>query len=173
MNLFPAFAVLALSASLQAQTPAARGAYLIKTMGCNDCHTPLKMGPKGPEPDMDRFLSGHPADLKMPPAPDLGKGPWVWMGSGSMTAFHGPWGTTFAANLTSDKETGMGAVSEKDFIQIFRTGRHLGKGRPVLPPMPVAAVNEATDEDIKAIYAFLQTTKPVRNAVPDILPPRS
>ncbi len=52
----------------QDQTPAKaapvqRGAYLVRAMGCNDCHTPWKLGPKGPEPDMSRALSGHPADF--------------------------------------------------------------------------------------------------------------
>ena len=40
-----------------------RGEYLVKIMGCNDCHTPWKMGPHGPEPDMTRFLSGHPEEI--------------------------------------------------------------------------------------------------------------
>ena len=48
-----------------------RGAYLVRTMMCNDCHTPWKMGPKGPEPDMSRALTGHPADFVMPPPPKL------------------------------------------------------------------------------------------------------
>jgi hypothetical protein len=54
-----------------------RGEYLIKTSGCNDCHTPLKMGPTGPEPDWSRLLSGHPADLALPAAPKLPPGPWM------------------------------------------------------------------------------------------------
>src|SRR6188768_1098535 len=54
-----------------------RGAYLVGAMGCNDCHTPWKLGPKGPEPDMSRALSGHPEDMKMPPAPALPPGPWI------------------------------------------------------------------------------------------------
>ena len=42
---------------------AERGKYLVNMIGCSDCHTPFKMGPKGPEPDMDRFLSGHPEQV--------------------------------------------------------------------------------------------------------------
>src|SRR5689334_16381271 len=53
-----------------------RGAYLVRTMGCNDCHTPWKMGPKGPELDMSRALTGHPEDVKMPPPPPA-SGPWI------------------------------------------------------------------------------------------------
>ena len=45
----------------------ARGKYLVDIMGCHDCHTPMKMGPKGPEWDMTRALSGHPEELVMPP----------------------------------------------------------------------------------------------------------
>ena len=46
-----------------------RGRYLVTILGCNDCHTPFKMGPKGPEPDMSRMLSGHPESMKLPPPP--------------------------------------------------------------------------------------------------------
>jgi mono/diheme cytochrome c family protein len=174
MNLTIPLALLA-AASLQAgapeDSPAAKGKYLVTIMGCADCHTPMKMGPKGPEPDMARHLSGHPSGMQVTGGPDLGQGPWVWAGTGSMTAFSGPWGVSFAANLTPDKETGLGSVSAKDFLQIFRTGRHLGKGRPVLPPMPLPAYSQAKDEDLMAIYAYLQTLPPVRNQVPDVLPP--
>ncbi len=48
-----------------------RGKYLVTIMACNDCHTPFKMGPKGPEPDMSRMLSGHPEQMKLPPRPSL------------------------------------------------------------------------------------------------------
>ncbi|MFL6617187.1 MAG: diheme cytochrome c-553, partial [Povalibacter sp.] len=55
----------------------ARGKYLVTIAGCNDCHTPLKMGATGPEPDMSRMLSGHPQQLTLPPAPALPEGPWI------------------------------------------------------------------------------------------------
>ena len=90
----------------------ARGAYLVSAMGCNDCHTPFKDGPKGPEPDMSRALTGHPADLVMPPAPSLPRGPWTWSGAVTNTAFAGPWGVSFTANLTPDVETGLGAWTD-------------------------------------------------------------
>ncbi len=54
------------------RTPVELGGYLVSSMGCHDCHTPWKLGPKGPEPDMSRALTGHPEDLKMPPAPAPG-----------------------------------------------------------------------------------------------------
>ena len=103
-------------------------AYLVHTMGCHDCHTPLKMGPNGPEPDMTRALTGHPEDVMMPPAPALPPGPWMWTPSATNTAFAGPWGMSFTANLTPDKETGLGDWTEEQFIATMSTGEH-GKGR--------------------------------------------
>jgi hypothetical protein len=149
----------------------ARGAYLVKIMACNDCHTPWKMGPRGPEPDMSRALSGHPQDMAMPAPPALGQGPWVWAGAGSNTAYAGPWGVSFAANLTPDRETGLGTWTESTFITALRTGRHEGQGRPILPPMPYPQYRQATDEDLRAIFAYLQSLPPVRNRVPQPVEP--
>src|SRR5689334_19376396 len=59
-----------------AKDPIARGKHLVTIMGCADCHTPLKLGANGPEPDMSRWLSGHPEALAMPPAPAMPPGPW-------------------------------------------------------------------------------------------------
>ena len=163
-----------LSGAVQAAAPgplAKRGGYLVGIMGCNDCHTPLKMGPKGPEPDLSLLLSGHPSAMKLPPPPDLGQGPWMWAGAATMTAFAGPWGTSFAANLTPDQETGLGAWDLKTFIKAMRTGKHLGKGRGILPPMPWQGVGHATDADLKAVWAYLNSLKPIRNAVPDPVAP--
>jgi mono/diheme cytochrome c family protein len=143
-----------------------RGAYLVSISGCHDCHTPLKMGPKGPEPDMTRMLSGHPEGLKMTPAPRLPEGPWGWAGSQSMTAFSGPWGVTYTANLTPDKETGLGSWTEAQFLQMVRTGRHLGQGRPILPPMPIQNLQQVHETDLKAIFAYLQSIPAIRNRVP-------
>ncbi len=143
-----------------------RGKYLVNIMVCNDCHTPFKMGPKGPEPDMSRELSGHPQDLVMPPVPQMGNSPWVWAGAGTNTAFGGPWGTSFTANLTPDPETGIGKWTEETFIQAIRTGRHEGQGRPILPPMPWLQYRNASDEDLKAIFTYLRSLKPIKNRVP-------
>jgi cytochrome c553 len=164
----------AASASPAAAPSAARierGAYLVKTMGCNDCHTPWKMGPRGPEQDMTRALTGHPQDIVMPPPPALPEGPWTWLGAATNTAFAGPWGVSFTANLTPDPDTGLGKWTEDMFIQTMKTGRHEGKGRPVLPPMPWFVVANLTDEDIKSLFAYLQSLKPVRNRVPQPIDP--
>ena len=150
-----------------------RGAYLVKIMACNDCHTPWKMGPQGPEPDMTRMLSGHPQDMVMP-AVTRQKGPWEWAGAGTNTAFSGAWGVSFTANLTPDPETGLGKWTDETFIRALRTGRHEGQGRPILPPMPYPMYRNATDEDLRAVFAFLQSIPAIRNRVPQpIDPPES
>lgn len=148
----------------------ARGKYLVTLMVCNDCHTPFKVGPKGPEPDMTRMLSGHPQDLTMPtpPAPN---GPWVISMAGTNTAFAGPWGVSFTANLTPDPETGLGKWNADTFMQALRTGKHEGVGRPILPPMPYPWFAQATDEDLRAIFAYLQSIPPVKNKVPQPIEP--
>jgi len=152
----------------------ARGAYLVKIMVCNDCHTPFKMGPKGPEPDMSRMLSGHPQDLVMPPPPKLGNGPWIASFAATNTAWAGPWGVSYTANLTPDPETGLGKWTADTFMQALRTGKHEGVGRPILPPMPYPWFAQATDEDLRAIFAYLQSIPPVKNKVPQpIEPPES
>src|SRR5687767_14193680 len=99
-----------------ANSQVARGEYLVNIMACNDCHTPWTMGPQGPEPDMRRMLSGHPQDMAVTP-PALLKAPWVMVGSGTNTAFAGPWGVSFTANLTPDPETGLGKWTEATFIK--------------------------------------------------------
>lgn len=154
-------------AEAAARAKVARGAYLVNVAGCNDCHTPFKPGPNGPEPDMTRELSGHPESLKMPPAPKLGDGPWVWAAAGTNTAFSGPWGVSYTANLTPDRLTGIGIWDEQMFIRTIRTGRHWGVSRPILPPMPWQNFRHMTDEDLGAIYAYLRSIKPIRNQVPE------
>src|SRR5262249_30377468 len=84
----------------------ARGEYLVKVMGCNDCHTPLKMGANGPEPDMSKMLSGHPEGFHVGAAPAV-PGQWLMTTAASGTAFAGPWGISYAANLTPDQNTGL------------------------------------------------------------------
>jgi mono/diheme cytochrome c family protein len=150
---------------------ALRGQYLVNTGGCGDCHTPLKMGKNGPEPDTNRLLSGHPQSLTMPPVPKLPAGPWLTVVSATNTAWAGPWGVSFTANLTPDAETGLGGWSAKQFADTMRTGKHLGVGREVLPPMPIPAYKNFNDADLEAIFAYLQSIPVVRNRVPAPLPP--
>ena len=148
-----------------------RGEYLVKTSGCHDCHTPLTMGANGPEPDMSRALSGHPQDVAIA-APAQPSDPWVTSANATNTAWSGPWGVSFTANLTPDPETGvLRDISEEQFIETLRTGRHKGQGRQILPPMPWPVYGQMTDDDLRAIYAYLRQIPPIRNQVPDPLPP--
>ena len=149
---------------------AARGEYLVKSVGCGDCHTPMKLGPSGPEPDMTRMLSGHPESMVMPPAP-APSGPWMASVGATMTAWSGPWGVSYTANLTPDRETGLGKWTEQQFVDAIRSGRHMGRGRPILPPMPWTALSNLTDADLKAVFAYLRTIPAVSNRVPDPQPP--
>ena len=147
-----------------------RGEYLVEIMGCHDCHTPAKMGPNGPEQDRSRALSGHPEELVMPPAP-APTGPWVASIAATFTAFGSPAGTVFTRNLTPDKETGLGDWTVEEFIATMKTGRERGKGRPVLPPMPVQNLRALSDQDIRALFAYLQSLPPVKNRVPQPVEP--
>lgn len=148
-----------------------RGHYIVETAGCHDCHTPWVMGAEGPEADMSRMLSGHPQDMQMPPAPALPEGPWAFVVAGSMTAWSGPWGVSYTANLTPDPEAGLGRWTVQNFKDTFRTGRRMGRGRPILPPMPIPAYQHFTDADLEAIFAYLQTIPASGNRVPEPLPP--
>ena len=150
-----------------------RGGYLVSVGGCNDCHTPKILTEAGPGLDSTRFLSGHPADEQLPDAPVdiVGPGKWGVVGNNNFTAWAGPWGISFAANLTPDMVTGSGAWTEESFKMAMRTGKHLGAGRPILPPMPWFNVATATDEDLSAIFAYLKSLKPIENMVPPPVPP--
>jgi hypothetical protein len=148
----------------------ARGEYLVTVMGCNDCHTPWKMGPDGPEPDMTRMLSGHPEGMTLPPPPSFTP-EWPAVGSATFTAWAGPWGITYAANLTPEENTGIGIWNEAMFIKTIRDGRHMGDGRPIQPPMPWLWYSKLTDEDLKAMFAYLKSIPSIMNRVPDYEPP--
>lgn len=155
-----------------AQRQVERGKYLVHAGLCIDCHTPFVMTANGPEPDTTRLLSGHPADFQMPPPPQLPEGPWMVLIGATNTAFAGPWGQSFSANLTPDPETGIGGWTTQTFIDAIRSARHMGKGRPILPPMPAKLVANYTDEDLAAMFAYLQTLPPVKNEVPAPRPPQ-
>jgi len=149
-----------------------RGAYLLSITGCDDCHSPKVFKDGLPQPDMSRRLSGHPADATLPPVPAGALGPeqWGFIGNDQMTAWAGPWGISFAANITPHAD-GLGLWTEAQFVNSMRTGMHLGVGRPVLPPMPWPAYRNMSDEDLKAVYAFLKTLPPVANLVPQPVAP--
>ena len=144
-----------------------RGRYLVTIQDCNGCHTPFT--PQG-EPDMTRMLSGHPQGESVT-AGRPAQGQWLVSISNTNTAWSGPWGVSFTTNLTPDRATGIGAWSEQNFIDAIRKGQKSGVGRPLLPPMPWRMYAQSTDEDLRAIYAYLRTIPAIANAVPNALPP--
>jgi hypothetical protein len=151
-----------------ARNPAVeRGRHLMTVSGCHDCHTPKKMGPRGPEADMTRALSGHPEGSALPAPPKLPEGPWVAVATWDLTAWAGPWGVTYATNLTPDRNTGMGIWTEEMFVKAMKTGKHMGAARPILPPMPVEAIKQNTDADLRAMFAYLRSLPAVKNRVPE------
>jgi cytochrome c553 len=149
-----------------------RGHYLVSVAGCNDCHSPKKMTPNGPVPDEARLLSGHPADEKLPEVPlnIFGPDKWGAITNNSLTGWVGPWGTSYTSNLTPDAETGTGVWNEDLLIKILRTGKFMASGRDILPPMPWQDYAKLTDADMKAIFAYLKSLKPVKNQVPASFP---
>jgi mono/diheme cytochrome c family protein len=120
-----------------------RGKYLVAITGCNDCHTP---GTLFGAPDTTRLLSGS----------ELG--------------WQGPWGVTYARNLTPDEETGIGKWSEADIVNTIRTGQRPDK-TPLLPPMPWTDFANFSDDDAYAVAAYLKSIPPVKHKVPDALHP--
>ena len=152
------------------------GESLVKNGGCNDCHTPKKMGPNGPENDMSLMLSGHPSQQ---PAADFDAKEAAKKGlivTQTFTSWTGPWGVTYAANLTSDS-TGIGAWKEEQFLKCLHEKKWMGlEGtRPLMPPMSMMPVVEMNDDELKAIFAYLKTTPPIKNVIPQaaLLPPPS
>jgi len=148
-------------------TLVARGEYLVNSIGCDDCHSPKRMGAKGPEIIPELRFSGYPSDrpINLGDTNTIKKG-WAMFGP-DLTYAAGPWGMSFAANITSDA-SGIGNWQEAAFIKAIREGKSKGldNGRPILPPMPWATYRNLSDDDLKSIYAYLKTTKPVNNVVP-------
>lgn len=150
----------------------ARGKYLVTTGGCDDCHTPKIYTANGPVPDSTRSLSGFQQGEKLPALDVKFVAPGNWVVTESnFSAWVGPWGISYAANLTPDNATGIGAVTEEMFIKSLREGKVKGVGRPLLPPMPWPTISQMTDQDLKAIYTYLKSIKPINNEVPQPTPP--
>jgi mono/diheme cytochrome c family protein len=114
------------------------GEYLAGPVAhCIDCHTPR--GADG-RPDLTRLGAGG-------------------------TAFRGPWGTSYAANLTADAETGLGRLNDGQIIAALYGIRR--DGHRILPPMPSAYYGGGIAvEDVQALLAYLRSLPPVRNPVP-------
>ncbi len=91
-------------------------------------------------------------------------------GSATLTAWSTPMGLAYSKNLTPDSATGLGKWDETTFMLAIRNGKHIGTGRPLLPPMPWQYIGQMTDEDLKAVYAFLRTIPAIHNQVPEAVP---
>ena len=150
----------------------ALGKYIVTTSGCDDCHTPKIFTENGPVFDTTRRFSGFP-EGEVLPAIDMNMiGPDKWSATEKhLAAWVGPWGISYASNLTPDKATGIGTMTEEMFIKCLREGKYMGVGRPLLPPMPWEVYGMKTDQDLKAIYAYLMSVKPIKNMVPQPVTP--
>ena len=154
-------------------SPVAWGKHIVTIAGCNDCHTPKKMGPHGPEDIMDLELSGSPSQM---PRMNINRKEIESKGlvvDANLAEWIGPWGISYPANITSDSTTGIGSWTEDQFILCLRKGKYGGitGGRDLLPPMPWPNFAQMTDDELKAVYAYLQSTKPIHNIVPQAQPP--
>lgn len=150
------------------------GEHLVAIAGCTDCHTPKKMTDHGPVPDDALFLSGHPVAN---PSIDVNRKEMQQKGlvvTQDLTEWVGPWGVSYSANLTPD-ETGTGNWKEEQFIRALKEGKYKGLegGRTLLPPMPWEQFKNFSDDEVKAIFAFIKTIKPISNLVPAVLPPEA
>jgi len=159
------------------QTQLERGKYLVTVGGCHDCHTPKIMGSGGvPAPEEKRLLSGHPEKERYPRwAPtDMQERNAMALTNSMLSAWSGPWGVSFAINLTPDKATGIGEWSEQHFTDAMRTGKHQGQpnGRDILPPMPWFNYKIMSDDDLKAMWAYLRSIPAIQNQVPLPQPPK-
>ena len=150
----------------------ARGKYIVTTGGCEDCHSPKVFTEMGPQFDTTRTLSGYPQGEPLPAVDPAMVQPGMWvMTDKHLAAWVGPWGISYAANLTPDKATGIGAVSEEMFIKTIREGKLKGVGRPLLPPMPWQVYALKTDQDLKCMYAYLMSLPAIHNEVPQPVTP--
>jgi len=112
-----------------------RGEYLVTIGGCNDCHTP-----------------GYPESGGTTP-----KTGWL-VGTG--IGWHGPWGTTYPANL----RLRLQEMDEAGWMK-FSAELH------TRPPMPDFAVRAMREEDRRAIYRFIRSLGPAGKPAPGYLPP--
>ncbi|GAB2533931.1 c-type cytochrome [Spirosoma aerophilum] len=148
-----------------------KGQYLVKIMGCADCHAPKTMTAQGPIPDPALGLSGHPAKVPMGKVAKHVLNDWVLFNPMNTIAV-GPWGVSFAANLTPS-HTGIGNWSEEQFILALTEGKSKGirTARPLLPPMPWPNYANMKREDLVAIFAYMKSCKPIENLVPQPIGP--
>ena len=75
--------------------------------------------------------------------------------------YDGPFGTVYSSNITSDRETGLGAWTDEQIAAAVRLGRR-PNGERILPVHPYTVFNGMAAEDLKALTAYLRTLPPVR-----------
>ncbi len=169
--------VLAASAAMAAhEKPSAemiaKGKDLVMHGMCHDCHTPKTFGPKGMGFDYSKALSGFQAGTPLPPMDKKALTPGYWvLGSPDLMAWVGPWGVSYSANLTPDDQTGTGLWTPDVFIKAMRSGKHMGEGRPILPPMPWEFVGSMSDDDLNAVFAYMKSLPAIKNVVPQPVAP--
>jgi hypothetical protein len=148
-----------------------KGKYLVTVMGCGDCHAPKMMTAQGPAPDPALGLSGHPAKIPVPMVNKEVLKDWALFFP-TLTMTVGPWGASFAANITPDA-TGIGSWNEDQFIIAMTEGKSKGvrTARPLLPHMPWQNYVNMKKEDLVAIFAYLKSCKPIENVVPQPIAP--
>lgn len=131
-----------------------RGEYILTAVSGCGCHTRERAdGSK----DENWYLAGAPS--KPPP-----KGP------PANTGWTNPrWKKLYAKNISPDSETGIGKWSEADFIVAMRSGNTPDR-RMLDPFMPWHAFQGITEVDLKAMWAYLRTIKPIKNQVPESIP---
>jgi len=145
------------------------GEHLVTVSACHDCHSPKK----GFGLDSAHLLAGYigtpVADVSRKDVQSKG-----WAVTTDLTSWVGPWGVAYTANLTSDS-TGIGKWNEERFMYAIRYGKYngLASGRDLNPVMPWTMYKNMTDDELKAIFAYLKSTRPVNNAVPPPVPPVS
>jgi mono/diheme cytochrome c family protein len=161
--------------AMASQDPVARGEYLVTIGGCDDCHSPKVFSEKGePSVDPTKRLSGTPASAPIPKYDASLTAPGKFaLVTQDLQMWFGPWGASFPRNLTPDSTSGLGGWTEETFMRAMRTGKHMGveAGRPIMPPMPWYTLKAMTDEDLKSVYAYLRTIKPINNMAPEYMPP--
>jgi len=144
-----------------------RGEYLVNSIGCDDCHSPKRMVGNQPEIIEELRFGGYPSDRPVQPVDtnSVKKG-WMMLGA-DLTSAVGPWGMSFSANISADA-SGIGTWSEAQFLKAIREGKSKGfdNSRPLLPPMPWFVYKNMTDDDLRSIFAYLKSSKPVENVVP-------
>lgn len=118
---------------------AERGKYIVVTVGCVDCHAPP--GPTGP--DFGRYMAG-----------------------GLKTSYKGH-GTFVSANLTSDRQYGLGARSDEDVLRVLRSGVSADGGRQLwYRDMPWAWFANWTEEDRVAVLTYLRQVPAIAHKIP-------